>query len=176
MVRILKLFAYILFFILALVYFIPKVSLYYEVEQVLEKQKIIVSKEEVVEHMFSLELRHAKLSYKAIQSATIEHTDIKLLGFYNTLSVSNVRLSSVVSTFIPIHINTIDMQQTLFNPLNITFEASGEFGTAHGQFNIVDKNLSIVLQPSKLMLRKYRNTLTTFRKTKNKEYKYDQAF
>ena len=176
MVKLLKFLAYSLFFIFALIYFLPKQSLYYFAEQELQKQEIILSNEEIVEKIFSLELQHGTLSYKSIPSAKAAKIDIKLLAFYNVINIDDIHVSSVASTFIPLNIKNIELKQTLLNPFNLFLKAHGEFGEAKGVLHILDQNISLILKPSPLMLKKYSSTLHQLKKNEKGEYQYDQTF
>jgi len=176
MVRLLKFLAYILFFMFALIYFLPKQSLYYLAEHELQKQQVILSNEEIIEKAFSLELQHADITYQSISSAEIGSIDIKLLLFFNVINIHDINISSLASTFIPLNISRVEVKQTLLNPLNIFFKASGEFGEAQGVLHILDKNVSLILKPSSLMLKSYRSTLRELHKNKKGEYQYDQTF
>jgi len=176
MVKLSKLLAYVMFFILALIYFMPKESVYYYLEKELQKQKIILSDEEIIDNGFSLQLNNTKLSYDSIESANVESINIKIFLVYNSLSVSNVRLLDVASSFVPLHVDTINIKYTIFNPLNIVAESNGEFGQASAEVNILDRNISMVLKPSPMMLKKYRATLRNLKKNKAGEYKYEKTF
>ncbi len=176
MVKLSKLLAYIFFFILALIYFMPKESVYYYLEKELQKQKVILSDEEIIDSGFSLQLNNTKLSYDSIESANVENINIKIFLVYNSLSVSNVKLLDVASSFVPLQIDAINIKYTILNPLNIVAESNGEFGQANAKVNILDRNISIVLKPSQLMLKKYRATLRNLKKNKAGEYKYEKTF
>lgn len=176
MVKLLKLLAYVVFFILALIYFIPKESVYYYLEKELLQEKVVLSGEEVVDSGFSLQLDKAKVSYDSIESANVENINIKMFLVYNSLSVRNVKLLDVASSFVPLQIDAINIKHTIFNPLNIVAESNGEFGQASAKVNILDRNISIVLKPSKLMLKKYKSTLRNLKKNKDGEYKYEKTF
>ena len=78
MVKILKPFLYMVFFIIALIFFIPKISTYYYVEHELKKHKVILSGEEAIDNGLSLELHHVNVSYDAIQSAKVENININI--------------------------------------------------------------------------------------------------
>ena len=176
MVKILKLLAYIFFFILALIYFMPKESVYYYLEKELLLNKVVLSGEEIEDSGFSLQLNNSKVSYDSIESADVENINIKIFLVYNSLSVSNVRLLDVASSFVPLHVDTINIKYTIFNPLNIVAESNGEFGQASAEVNILDRNISMVLKPSPLMLKKYSATLRNLKKNKAGEYKYEKTF
>lgn len=176
MVRASKLFAYILFFILVLVYFMPKESIYFLAEKKLEKYNVVISKEVISDNGFSLKLKNGKIFYNSIESAIVDSMKIKVFLLYNSVNIQNVYLSSMASSFVPLHIDSINIRYSVFNPLNIVLSANGEFGEATGKIGVLDKNISIVLTPSELMLKKYKNTLSGLKNKENGEYEYDQTF
>ncbi len=176
MVKLSKVFAYIIFFVLALIFFIPKASVYYFGEKELLQEKVILSGEEIVDSGFSLQLNHTKISYDSIESANVESINIKMFLLYNSLSVNNIELTSIASSFVPLHIDRLDVAYTVFNPLNIVAKAHGEFGEATAEVNLLDRNISVVLVPSEQMLKKYRGTLRKLKKNKDGEYEYDKTF
>jgi len=176
MVKLSKLLAYIFFFILALIYFMPKESVYYYLEKELLLNKVVLSDEEIEDSGFSLQLNNSKVSYDSIESADVENINIKIFLVYNSLSVSNVKLLDVASSFVPLHIDNINIKYTIFNPLNIVAESNGEFGQANAEVNILDRNMSVVLKPSQLMLKKYRATLRNLKKNEAGEYRYEKTF
>ena len=176
MVKLLKFFGYILFFLFVLVYFLPKESLYYYAEQELQKQQVVFSDEEIVAKTLSLELQDAKLFYQSIETAKIATMDIKLLVFYNLISLHDIVISSVASSFIPLKIESVQIKQTILNPLNVLIEAKGEFGEVRGVLHILDRNISIILEPSSIMKQSYNSTLREFHKNEKGEYQYDQTF
>ncbi|MDX1808593.1 MAG: hypothetical protein R3331_03525 [Sulfurospirillaceae bacterium] len=176
MVKILKLFFYIAFFVLALIFFVPKSSIYHYAEAELQKYKIIVSNEEVVDDGLSLELSHAIVSFDSIDSAYIEKINMKFFVFYNSIDVKNIKLSKIASSLVPLNIKTLDIKYTIFNPLHVIAHASGEFGKADAKINILDRNFTMVLTPSQMMFKNYKSTLDNLSKNKDGGYRYDQSF
>lgn len=176
MVKTGRFFAYLLFFILALMYFTPKSSIYYFLEQQLKPHSIVVSSEDVRDSGFSLNISNADLSYKSIESAHISDTDISMFILYNSVSFKDITLNSVGKSFIPIHIESGDITYSLFNPLNIKASSVGEFGEALSSFNILDRKLHVELKPSKMMLRDYKKTLQKMNKNENGGYNYEKTF
>jgi len=176
MVRALKTLAYILFFILAVVYFLPKLNLYYFAEQELQKQKIIISNETIIEQMFSLELQKAILSYESVDVATISKADVQLFVLYNTLTLQDVNLSSMASTFVPLQVDTLEVKYTILNPLTIYMHSKGAFGEADAMLQIKDRNITILLKPSSLMQKQYANSMRKLKKNNNGEYEYAKNF
>jgi len=176
MVRVLKIFAYMLFFILTLVYFLPKSNLYYFAEQELQKQKVVISDETTVEQFFSLELQNAILSYASVDVATISEADIQLFVFYNTLTLHDVNLSSMASAFVPLQVDTLEMKYSILNPLTIYMHSKGAFGEADAMLHIKDRNITILLKPSVLMQKQYGNSMRKLKKNNHGEYEYAKNF
>jgi hypothetical protein len=161
---------------MALMYFTPKSNIYYFLEEQLKQQDIIVSCEEALDSGFSLKVKHGVVSVKSIESANVKELSVSVFGLYNTIEVDEISLSSTAKAFIPLNVNSVDVRYSIFNPLNIVGDAKGEFGEADMKFNVVDRNLTIVLHPSKLMLKSYRSTLRNLKKTENGEYVYAKTF
>ena len=171
-----KFFAYLFFFLGALLYFMPKESLYFLGEKELQKYHVVIAHESVKDRGFSLALRHLDIYVESIKSATVERVDIALFGLYNEVEVDNIHLSSAVASMLPTKIEYVDIKYSVINPLNVTFTALGAFGTVQGVANIKERKIIARLKPSSLMLRNYRSTLRNFKKQANGEYKYVQSF
>ncbi|MDB2562090.1 hypothetical protein N9X61_00650 [Sulfurimonas sp.] len=168
--------AYSLFFMFALLFFVPKVSLYHYAEKQLQKQKVIFSNEVPIDKAFSLGLQHMDVSYDSIQSAKVENVDIKLFMLYNHVHIQNIELSEMAAAFLPTKIDNIDIEYTLLNPLEIIASSSGDFGDASASLNILDRNVSVILMPSELMQKKYTKTLRNMKKNTEGSYEYAKTF
>jgi len=171
-----KFFIYFFFFVFALILFTPKESIYYLAEQNLKKFDVVISKESLKSTLFSLNIENLEITTKGIDSAIIEKADITLLLFSNNITLENIKLSSVVDSFVPSKISNIELNYTIFNPLVLTGELEGKFGVADVKLHILDRNLSVVLYPSKLMLKGYKKSLNYFTKGEEGEYKYAKTF
>ena len=176
MVKIKKFIAYLIFFILALMFFTPKISIYYFLENELKKYDLIISNEELSDSGFNLSITDAIVSVKSIESANISKINVKIYGIYNSVILQDILLSSTASAFIPLNIQKADISYTIFGPLNIKAHFTGEFGAADAKINILDRTLHLELIPSKIMLQDYSSTLDNLSKSENGEYIYDTNF
>ncbi|WP_457747135.1 hypothetical protein [Sulfurimonas sp.] len=174
--RIGKYLAFSSFFIVALIAFAPKSSFYYFAETKLQKYNVIISNEVVQENFFTLIIKNLDISVKAIESAKIKEVDVTLLFLYNAIHVKDIELSSVVESFMPSKISSVDISYTLLNPFVLQAEAKGEFGDAYITFTLLKRELLVFMHPSKKMLQEHRRSLKLFRKTKKGEYKYAKIF
>lgn len=174
--KLVKFFAYVLFFIFALILFIPKSSVYFFAEKQLKTFDMVISNETVEDKFFSLNISDASVSMKAIEGATIKETDVTFLLFYNSIELSDIKLSSLVDSFVPSKVESVKVVYTIFDPLNVNASGNGSFGQADVKVSILDRKISVILKPSKKMLSKYKNSLKEFKKDKSGEYKYDKTF
>jgi len=174
--KIIIFFAYTLFFVSALIYFTPKSSLYFFLEEQLKEHDVIISKEEVNDNGFILNLKGADISYKSIDSATVDNADIKLLLLYNSINLKGITLASTAKSFAPLSVQSVDVVYSIINPLNATLHAVGEFGELDAEFDIASNTLHLNLKPSKVMLQNYKGTLRNLSKIENGEFVYDKTF
>jgi len=171
-----KLFAYMFFFLFALVAFSPKSSVYYFGEQQLKKFGVVISDEKLDERLSSLNIQNLDISAKEIDTALIKEADVTLLFVYNSVKLTKIKLSSLVESYLPSKIDALSITYTLFNPLYIIVDGVGEFGEASAEVSLLDRNASVVLKPSKVMFTKYKKSLKMFKKSENGEYVYAKTF
>ncbi len=172
--KITKFLGYFMFFILALMYFAPKVSLYYFLESQLAPQGIIISAEDATDRGFSLDINSANISFKSIESANIAEINVKIFALYNAVDFKNITLSTAVKSFVPLHVEAVNIRYTILDPLNLKAELKGEFGEAEAEFNVMKRVLHLELIPSPLMLKEYKTTLQSMKLNESGRYLYDQ--
>ena len=169
-------FLYLILFFTALLFFTPKENLYYFAEEQLKPLGVIISEEEVIDHGFSLTLKHATLYVKKIRSAEVESLDAKIFGLYNSVHIKKIVLDPAVEQFFPPLINHVTIVHSIFSPLKIHADAVGDFGSAAVEINLADRNGTLNVQASKLMRSRFRTTLRQLKKTKAGDYYYEFKF
>ncbi|MEA3228740.1 MAG: hypothetical protein U9P38_06695 [Campylobacterota bacterium] len=172
--KIFNFFIYLLFFIAVLIYFAPKIGLYYLAEQQIKPFGVIISQEEIKDNGFALSLQNANISLKGVDTANIGYTDLKLLVLYNSLNIQKIELSSMADSFAPLNIDSITITHSIINPLFITGEAKGGFGEGTLNIDILKRVVTIKLIPSKNMKQKYKSTLRNLKKNSDGEYIYEK--
>ncbi len=170
--KIAKFFGYLLFFLFALVAFMPKESFYFLLEKELKKFEVVISGERVEERLFSLEIESLSVSAKEIELAEIESAKIMILGLYNSVAFENIELSSLIESYSPAHIERARVQYSIINPLEITAFIEGEFGEAELAFTLLNRELNARVKPSEIMHKKYQKTMRMLKKDENGEYIY----
>jgi len=167
---------YSAFFMLSLIYFIPKENIYYFLEHELKQKEIILSGEEVKDSGFVLGVKDIKVYFNSINSAKISKIDMAFFVVYNSISVNEIKLTSVAKSFVPLYIDNIHITYSILNPLNLCGSSNGKFGSLKLRFNILENTLHMELKPSKLMLKEYASTLKNLNKLENGEFVYDKTF
>lgn len=173
-VKLSKIFGYALFFLLALMYFMPKSNIYYFLEHELDNYGVVINNEEVIDSGFSLNVLKADINVKSISSATIGSTNIKIFGVYNNISLEDIKLASVAASMVPTNVKRVDINYNIFNPFEVTANALGAFGEADVSFDLLEMSIHLKLNPSKKMLSSYSGTLRNLKKTKEGVYVYDK--
>lgn len=172
----LRFFAYFAFFILALIFFAPKIGMYYFLENELKVYDLIISGETLKDEGVRLNIKDGQIFVKSIESATIKECDVTLLLFYNSINAQDITLSQSAKSFVPLKVQELKFSYTIFNPLNIKAFAVGEFGTAQAQVNILERTLHVDLQASEMMSKGYQNSLREFKKSEDGGFTYDKTF
>lgn len=176
MKKLLKVIFYFFFTLFALVFFIPKVNLYYMAEQELEKLAVVIDNEHISDSGFVVKISNADIYAKGIHSAKVESLNLTTYLFYNSIQIDNILLSETLKSFVPLKINTLSATQLFYNPMSIALRASGEFGEAWGSVDLLTRTLKINLTPSKLLSAKYRSTMKMLKKNKEGGYVYELTF
>jgi hypothetical protein len=174
--KILAFFAYTLFFVVALMYFTPKSSVYFLLEKELKKYDVVISSEEINERAFTLAVTDADVSFKSISSAKIAKSDMKIFALYNSLNFEDIILSSTAKSFVPLRVERVKVVYSILNPMNVILYGVGEFGEVNAEFNILQRSLHLRLKPSQMMSKNYKNSLKNLVKTENGEFTYDKTF
>lgn len=174
--KLLRFLAYTLLFIFALIVFIPKSSIYYLLEENMKKFDIVISKETLEESIFSLKVQDMEISAKAIESGVVDEAEITLLFFYNSIHFSGIKLSSLVEAYLPSKVESLDISYSVFNPLKVSINGSGEFGQMSGVLNLNERDINITLEPSNIMLKRYKKSMIMLKKSKDGAYTYAKSF
>lgn len=171
----LKLFSYILVFLLSFLIFLPKVELFNLLEKELEKKSIIVSEEIKDDRYISLKLTNPIIYFEKIKGASIDSVDIMSLLFYSKIEVDDVLVSKDFQNFLPQKISKTTITHSILDFKNIFLKSKGDFGVFDATVDIFNGKIKGILEPSAQMKTKYRNLLREF-KFKDGKYYYERSF
>ncbi|MCF6244707.1 MAG: hypothetical protein L3J43_06690 [Sulfurovum sp.] len=143
---------FFIFFVIvwfAILFFMPKQTLYYKLEEILLKNDIKINEKEIEEGLFSLKLRDSKVYVKGIQLATIKEIDFFTLLFYTNIEVNNLTLDESLKNMAPTQIDKLEVVHAVWNPLNITLDAVGSFGNLNGDVSLIERKIHIDFNETK---------------------------
>ena len=175
MKKIFKLLIYFLFFILFLLIFLPKESIYNLLEQELSTQNIIISDEKRNEKLLSLDVKNANIFYNGIEGGNISNMNFFSLFVYSKVEINDVKLLQSLSSFFPPYIKNIDLEHSVLDYQNVNISSLGDFGSLTGNIDLLNRIIILKLEPSLEMKRNYMKVLRNM-KLKEGKYNYEYRF
>ena len=130
-------------FILLMWLFAPKHELYYLLEKKLKENEIVLSNETITDTWFGLNIKDADLYVKGVKMANTANLQLNVFFFYNTLNVENINMDESLHAMAPKAIDELKIKYSVINPLNVTIDGLGSFGTATGSVALKEKQLHI---------------------------------
>ncbi len=121
----------------------PKQELYYLLEKKLKENDIVLSNETVTDTWVGLNIKNADVYVKGIKMANIADLQLNIFFFYNSLNVENINIDESLRAMAPKAIDELNVKYSLLNPLNVTIDGLGSFGTASGTVALKAKQIHI---------------------------------
>ena len=175
MKKIAAFFAYLTIAIFFVIFFLPKINLYYKAEEFLKSQSVVIAQEGIHDNGLRFSLSDAKLYYGDLYVAEFSEISITTLLVYNNLSIEAFTLSSEMKQFLPREIEEISVTQSIFDPLHVNINASGEFGDLNGSINLSTHLMAIDINASSLLQKQKPFWLRKLKKTKG-GYHYERSY
>lgn len=170
--------SYFLFVLFCFVYFLPKESIYYEIEKYLKTENTIISNETVKEKALGINISDGSLYFEEIKIADIKNIEFETYIYSTNLEIKEVTLAKNLGIYVPLKIEKINLRYNFldFDKLDkIDISAEGEFGVIDGQVDLINKVINISLEPSKMMKEKT-ILLNNMKKGENEKYTYEYKF
>jgi hypothetical protein len=161
---------YFFLFVLFFLFFLPKKELYYQAERLLEKEKIVISKEKLADRGLWFTAQKGEVYIKGIPIGSFKKVTIYPAVLVNLLHISEFHTNPSISFFPKTVVNRLDLFYSPFYPFKIVINGETSIGSLKGEIDIKSKKgfIDIFAEPKEL--RKY------FRLTKVKEGHYRYAF
>jgi len=176
MKRMKKALFYFLIAVGLVLFFLPKTQLYYGLEGMLKPYNVFISGEVVHDYGWNMVLKEGTLAYDDLNVATFDAVSVTPLLIYNAVTVDPVLLAEDMDQFLPRSIETIRIVHSIFNPLHVSIVAEGEFGTLEGDVALLDRNVSLLLNPSKALMDRKPFWLGRLKKDSEGGYRYETAY
>lgn len=138
--------AFLLLLWVIFVILMPKKSLWYEAESLLQKQKIILHGETVNDKLFTLELLHSELYAGRIKVARIQSIELSIWGLFNTIDIRNLFVGTELPSLTGLHLKSAQITQSFFGDMVIN--ALGNFGKVVGKVDQGQRLLELYIEPT----------------------------
>jgi hypothetical protein len=168
--------AYLLFFVMALIWMIPKVNLYYTLEATIEPMGVVIADETARDEGFGLKIDGAHCLWKGMRVADVEHARLLALGIYNRIDINTVTPDEALSAIVPFGVESLVLTHSLAAPLHVSLDANGRFGTAEGVVFLSERRIELQLFPSTWMGATHASVLKWFEKDEEGVYRYAASF
>ena len=133
----------IVLLLLALVVFMPKKELYYQLEKQLEAQNIVISGETLNEGLVSLTVEHPVFYLGGAQIATAKQITLWSLLLYTKAEIEEMQIAEGLPT-------ALSLQQAIAThsviaPLQVKIEAESSLGGIAGEVLLQERSLHLEL-------------------------------
>jgi len=136
----------ILFIVAALIglaLFMPRLTLYYYLENQLANKGIVIYDEKATNSLSNLKISNAKVSFQGADIAEINNIKIMPFIVYNRVDAKNIELAGVAKQFADIEIDELKAIHSILKPYIVKINAKGNFGLASGYVNIKQRVIHI---------------------------------
>jgi hypothetical protein len=144
-----KIFLALLFFVIGLVLFMPKINLYYTMNDYLKKELITIKQKSIQDRWYKLELKDATAYYDGIKSLLAKEVDIKPWIIYNKIELKEIKPADSLKRFFNFKANKAVITHSLLSYKKAYIEAEGDFGALDGEIDLIGRKIHIHLSPTK---------------------------
>lgn len=162
-----------IFFIFALLIFLPKENLYYFALKKAYEEKIFVNSKSIKDDGLSLSIQKSIIYYDDIQALKVENINLNLYLIHNTINIYDIALDDMLRQFLPSKIKSLEISHSILNPLVVDIKANLVQAKAYGSFDILTNTISLNIKPSKQFLVLYKKLLKNMKKLENGEYQIE---
>jgi len=175
MKRLMKLLAYLVVMVILLILFLPKVNLYYAAEELLKKQNVYISDEEVYDSGFSLELVNAKVYFDKLELMQVEEIKLSPWVLYNVISLDKLDINEGFSDFLPQEISSFKAEHIFYNPTHLKLSGESSDSFFFGDVDILKRVLILHLRVGAQSEKRYKTLLRKLTKEEGGYY-YEYKF
>lgn len=164
---------YIVVFFVSVIYFLPKNDIVdFAVKNYAVQQGADI-KIELNNKLFNYVAKDGKVFYKDAQILNIKDLKIDPFILFNGIKGENITLEGMAAGFFPKNIKQFNANYSVLDLKKVNFNANGDFGSLTGSFEFETLKVSVQMNPSALMKKRYSFVLKNMKKTaKNYTYEY----
>ncbi|RUM67674.1 MAG: hypothetical protein DSZ06_00720 [Sulfurospirillum sp.] len=136
-------------FLVAVVLFMPKVNLFYTLEELLKKEHVEIVVDSIKDRWIDLVLKDATVFYDKIESVKAKEIDIKPWLVYNVIEAKDITMAKGLQSILNFKIDEAKISHSILHYKSLNIEASGDFGSLSGEVDLLKRSVHILLQPTR---------------------------
>ena len=135
-------------FFIGVVLFMPKINLYYTLENLLKKEHIEVREGSLKDRWIDLKIEDALVLYDGIESVQAQSITLSPWLVYNKLTMDKVTTTQTLKSILDIQVDEATMTYAVWDYKYVQIDASGDFGVIHGTLDVMEEKIHLILEPS----------------------------
>jgi hypothetical protein len=124
--------------------FAPKVELYYLLEKSLEEKQVIITNETITDTWYGLKITNADVYVAGAKVANATELNLDFFFLYSSLTVNEVNMDNSLANMAPKQLNHLTAIHSVMNPLKVTINGEGSFGTLDGTVHLLERKIEIL--------------------------------
>lgn len=129
--------------------FAPKVELYYLLEKSLEEKQVIITNETVTDTWYGLKITDADVYVQGAKVANAAELNLNFFFLYTSLKLNEVNMVNSLANMAPKQLNNLTAIHSVMDPLKVTINGEGSFGTLDGTVHLLERKVEILFPVAK---------------------------
>lgn len=143
-----KMILFIAIFLIGIILFMPKVNLYYTLENFAKKEHVEIKEGSLKDRWIDLNIKDATLFYDGIASIEADVLTIAPWIFYNKVTAVGVSPTKEIKSMFDATADKVTLTYSVLDYKRIMIEAEGDFGEIKGAVDVIEQKVRLILSPS----------------------------
>ena len=143
-----KIILFITMFLFGIVLFMPKVNLYFTLENFAKKEHVEVKEGTLKDRWIDLNIKDATIFYDGIASLNANELTIAPWLFYNKVTALGISPTKEIKSMFDVNADKVSLIYSVLDHKYIMIEAEGDFGQIEGTLDVIEQKVRLILTPS----------------------------
>lgn len=160
--------------LVSILFFVPKVNLYYFGEKILSEYQTKILGEEFHDNGLGFDINNLEMYYNDVFVSNIGSFSFVSYIFYTTIDINTIKVDQMLKKFSVVDMESIQITHSVVDPIHLNISVESGVGSVSGYVDIVQQSLHLVFTPNKKS-KEYKGVLKHF-KLINGEYVHERNF
>jgi hypothetical protein len=176
MKRVKSIIIYSIVFVGLLLFFAPKLQLYFALEKQMQSLNIKISQERVNDQGLTLALQEGSLYYSDLLVGQFETVSLLPALVFNRVNIERFAFSEEMNRFAKGAIHNVNVTHHIFMPLIVHISADADMGEMRAEINLKDRNVSLNFMPTEAFLKQPPFWLSKMKKSEEGGYAFETTY